>query len=228
MREVEPLNYPSEKPFIAPTEIIRDEKEEAIVGCGPGSGKGTQCSKIVDTFGFSHLSVGELLRREMSSDTENGAMICDIIKEGKIFPFEVTVKLLHKHMEANENNKFLIDGFPRTDENHVAFEQFIGVEPVFVLYFACLEEEMVRRVLSCNEGRVDDNIETIKRRLKVFRELNLPVINHYTARGEVRKINAVGTIDEVFDNIRSHFVAYEICTKLTCVSTSVQYFIDHG
>ncbi|ERN05622.1 hypothetical protein AMTR_s00006p00063210 [Amborella trichopoda] len=68
---------------------------------------------------------------------------------------------------------------------------------------------MVRRVLSCNEGRVDDNIETIKRRLKVFRELNLPVINHYTARGEVRKINAVGTIDEVFDNIRSHFVAYE-------------------
>ncbi|XP_020522594.1 uncharacterized protein LOC18433797 isoform X3 [Amborella trichopoda] len=167
---------------------------------GPGSGKGTQCSKIVDTFGFSHLSAGELLRREMSSDTEIGAMICDTIKEGKIVPSEVTVKLLHKHMEANENNKFLIDGFPRTDENRVAFEQFIGVEPVFVLYFECPEEEM---------GRIDDNIETIKKRLKVFRKLNLPVINHYSARGKVHKINAVGTIDGVFDNIRSHFVAYE-------------------
>ncbi|XP_020522599.1 probable UMP-CMP kinase 2 isoform X9 [Amborella trichopoda] len=176
---------------------------------GPGSGKGTQCSKIVDTFGFSHLSAGELLRREMSSDTEIGAMICDTIKEGKIVPSEVTVKLLHKHMEANENNKFLIDGFPRTDENRVAFEQFIGVEPVFVLYFECPEEEMVRRVLSRNEGRIDDNIETIKKRLKVFRKLNLPVINHYSARGKVHKINAVGTIDGVFDNIRSHFVAYE-------------------
>ncbi|XP_057952556.1 UMP-CMP kinase-like isoform X2 [Malania oleifera] len=176
---------------------------------GPGSGKGTQCTKIVETFGFSHLSAGDLLRKEISSDSENGAMILEIIKEGKIVPSEVTVKLIQNAMELSENFKFLIDGFPRSVENRTAFEQIIGAEPNIVLFFDCPEEEMVKRVLSRNQGRVDDNIDTIKKRLKVFTALNLPVINYYSEKGKLHRINAVGTVDEIFEQVRPVFAAYK-------------------
>ncbi|XP_034711191.1 UMP-CMP kinase isoform X2 [Vitis riparia] len=176
---------------------------------GPGSGKGTQCAKIVETFGFTHISAGELLRREISCNSEHGSMILDSIREGKIVPSEVTVKLIEKEMESSKNNKFLIDGFPRTEENRIAFERVIGAEPNFVLFFHCPEEEMVKRLLSRNEGRVDDNIDTIKKRLEVFTALHLPVIKYYSEKGKLYKINAVGTVDEIFEQVRPVFAVCE-------------------
>ncbi|CAL9086327.1 unnamed protein product [Musa textilis] len=169
---------------------------------GPGSGKGTQCVKIAETFRFAHLSAGDLLREEMSSNSENGTLIHDIIKEGKIVPSEITINLLRKAIHSSGNHKFLIDGFPRNEENRIAFERIVGVEPDIVLFFDCPEEEMVKRVLNRNQGRVDDNIDTMKKRLEVFKKLNLPVIDYYSAKGKVCKINAVGTVNEVFEKVR--------------------------
>ncbi|MBA0718488.1 hypothetical protein Golax_006235, partial [Gossypium laxum] len=179
---------------------------------GPGSGKGTQCIKIVETFGFAHLSAGDLLRREIASKSADGAMILNTIKEGKIVPSQVTVKLIQKEMELSDNHKFLIDGFPRTEENRVSFERIIGVEPNVVLFFDCPEEEMVKRVLNRNEGRVDDNLETIKKRLTVFQALSLPVINYYSEKGKLYTIKAIGTEDEIFEQVRPIFAAFEVCS----------------
>ncbi|XP_057749007.1 UMP-CMP kinase isoform X2 [Arachis stenosperma] len=176
---------------------------------GPGSGKGTQCIKIVETFGFKHLSAGDLLRREMVSNSEYGSMILNTIKEGRIVPSEVTVKLILKEMESSDNHKFLIDGFPRSEENRIAFEKISGAEPDVVLFFDCPEDVMVKRVLSRNQGRIDDNIDTIKKRLKVFEALNLPVIDYYAKKGKVHRINAVGTVDEIFEQVRPVFKACE-------------------
>ncbi|XP_015581030.2 probable UMP-CMP kinase 2 [Ricinus communis] len=176
---------------------------------GPGSGKGTQCLKIAKTFGFKHLSAGDLLRREILSNSDDGAMILNTIKEGRIVPSEVTVKLIKKEMELSDNSKFLIDGFPRTEENRIAFEHIIGAEPNIVLFFDCPQEEMVKRVLNRNEGRVDDNIDTIKKRLEVFSALNLPVIGYYSKKGKLHTINAVGTVDEIFEQVRPVFSACE-------------------
>ncbi|XP_048127677.1 UMP-CMP kinase isoform X3 [Rhodamnia argentea] len=149
---------------------------------GPGSGKGTQCAKIVENFGYTHLSAGELLRREIASNSEDGAMLLDTIKEGKIVPSEVTVKLIQKEMESCGNCKFLIDGFPRNEENRIAFEQI---------------------------GRVDDNIDTIRKRLKVFAASHHPVIEHYSKKGKLYKIDAIGTEDEIFERVRPVFAACE-------------------
>ncbi|WJX43541.1 hypothetical protein P8452_30622 [Trifolium repens] len=176
---------------------------------GPGSGKGTQCARIVETFGFKHLSAGDLLRKEVVSASEYGTMILDTIREGRIVPSAVTVKLILKEMESSDNHKFLIDGFPRSEENRIAFERITGSEPDFVLFFDCPEEEMVKRVLSRNQGRIDDNIDTIKKRLKVFEALNLPVVHHYEKRGKLHRINAVGTEDEIFEQVRPVFAACE-------------------
>ncbi|KAF9617160.1 hypothetical protein IFM89_034311 [Coptis chinensis] len=181
----------------------------AFVLGGPGSGKGTQCEKIVETYGFTHLSAGDLLRQAISSNYEDSAMIFNTIKEGKIVPSEVTVQLIQRAIESSSNYKFLIDGFPRSEENRVAFEKIIGAEPDVVLFFDVPEEEMVKRVLGRNQGRIDDNIDTVKKRLEVFAALNLPVIKHYSELGKVQKINAVGTTDEIFDRVRTVFAAYE-------------------
>ncbi|KAL0397448.1 UNVERIFIED_CONTAM: UMP-CMP kinase [Sesamum calycinum] len=169
--------------------------------CGPGSGKGTQCSNIVEHFGYTHLSAGDLLRAEIKSGSENGTMIQNMIKEGKIVPSEVTIKLLQRAIQENGNDKFLIDGFPRNEENRAAFESVTGIEPEFVLFFDCPEEEMEKRLLS----REDDNIETIRKRFKVYMESSLLVIEYYKAKGKVRKINAARPIEEVFKAVKAVF-----------------------
>ncbi|KAK1393776.1 UMP-CMP kinase [Heracleum sosnowskyi] len=172
---------------------------------GPGSGKGTQCTNIVQHFGYTHLSAGDLLRAEMKSGSENGDMIQNMIKEGKIVPSEVTIKLLERAMLDNGNDKFLIDGFPRNEENRAAFEAVTGIEPQFILFFDCSEEEMQKRLLSRNQGRDDDNIETIKKRFKVYMESSLPVIEYYNVKGKVRKIDATKPVEEVFEAVKTCF-----------------------
>ncbi|XP_008788701.1 UMP-CMP kinase 4-like isoform X3 [Phoenix dactylifera] len=175
---------------------------------GPGSGKGTQCANIVKHFGFTHLSAGDLLRAEIKSGSENGTMIANMIKEGKIVPSEVTVKLLQKAMLESGNDKFLIDGFPRNEENRTAFENVTKIEPEFVLFLDCPEEEMERRILNRNQGRDDDNIETMRKRFKVFVESSLPVVEYYDSKGKVRKIDAAKPVDEVFEAVKVIFAPF--------------------
>ncbi|KAK9145216.1 hypothetical protein Sjap_005119 [Stephania japonica] len=175
---------------------------------GPGSGKGTQCTKIVEHFGFTHLSAGDLLRAEIKSGSENGTMIQTMIKDGKIVPSEVTINLLQKAMLESENDKFLIDGFPRNEENRAAFENVTGIVPEFVLFFDCAEKEMEKRLLNRNEGRVDDNIGTIRKRFKVFVESSLPVIEYYNSKGKVHKIDAAKPVEEVFETVKTIFSSF--------------------
>lgn len=172
---------------------------------GPGSGKGTQCANVVQHFGYTHFSAGDLLRAEIKSGSENGTMIQNMIKEGKIVPSEVTVWLLQRAMEESGNDKFLIDGFPRNDENRVTFESVTGIDPEFILLFDCPEEEMERRLLGRNQGREDDNIETIRKRFRVYLESTLPVINYYASKGKVRKIDAAKPVEAVFEDVKAVF-----------------------
>ncbi|CAN0896917.1 UMP-CMP kinase 3 [Linum grandiflorum] len=187
------------------------EKKPTVVFVlgGPGSGKGTQCTNIVEHFGYTHLSAGDLLRAEIKSGSENGTMIQNMIKEGKIVPSEVTIKLLEKAILDNGNDKFLIDGFPRNEENRAAFEAVTKIEPEFVLFFDCPEEEMERRILCRNQGREDDNIETIRKRFKVFLESSLPVIEYYASKGKVKKIAAAKPVEEVFEAVKAIFTPEE-------------------
>ncbi|KAI4352332.1 hypothetical protein L6164_006595 [Bauhinia variegata] len=169
---------------------------------GPGSGKGTQCSNIVENFGFCHLSTGELLEVEANSTSEYGTMIQEFKKEGKLLPSEIVIKLLQKAMEKSEVKGFLIDGFPRNQENLTAAEDIMKIEPDLVLYFECTEEELTRRLLNRNQGRADDNIDTIKKRLQVYFECTLPVIDYYTQKDKVHKIDAEKPVEEVFEAVK--------------------------
>ncbi|XP_042414166.1 UMP-CMP kinase 4-like isoform X5 [Zingiber officinale] len=135
-------------------------------------------------------------------------MISNMIKEGKIVPSEVTVELLKKAILESGNNKFLIDGFPRNEENRATFENVTKLEPEFILFFDCSEEEMEQRLLGRNQGRDDDNIETIRKRFRVFIESSLPVIEYYDQKGKVRKIDAMKPIDDIFEDVKAIFAVF--------------------
>ncbi|XP_042496304.1 UMP-CMP kinase 4-like [Macadamia integrifolia] len=147
-------------------------------------------------------------------------MIRNMRKEGKIVPSEVTIKLLQQAMQESGNNKFLIDGFPRNEENLAAFENVMNIEPDFVLFFKCSEEERKRRILNRNQGRDDDNIDTILKRFKVYEECTLPIIEYYRSKVKICEIDAERPVQEVFEVISRQLVErisagtdVEVCGK---------------
>jgi len=190
---------------------------------GPGAGKGTQCANLQKEFpDVVHLSAGDLLRRERQSGSKNGNMIDEYIKEGKIVPVEVTVGLLKKEMEAEikKNHRiFIVDGFPRNEDNVTGWDKVMGsfADVRFVLYLDLPEEVMEKRILKRGEtsGRTDDNIESIQKRFKTFRNESYPIIQHYEKQGKVRKLEAVGDVDKIYHKVRGTF-ASEFSVLLVC------------
>nr|CAH7769570.1 unnamed protein product [Callosobruchus chinensis] len=149
---------------------------------GPGSGKGTQCDKIVAKYGFTHLSSGDLLRAEVASGSPRGKELSDIMERGELVPVEVVLELLKEAIiKALPTSKgFLIDGYPREKEQGILFEK--NVAPVnLVLFFDAADETLVQRLMgrALTSGRVDDNEETIKKRLHTFNTHNDQVIAQY-------------------------------------------------
>lgn len=180
---------------------------------GPGSGKGTNCARIVQDFGYVHLSAGDLLREERKSGSETAKMIEEICLAGKIVPSEITVGLLMQAMEkstqATGSNKFLIDGFPRDAGNQKLFEDVMSkdCDLQFVLFLDCPDEEMVQRLLKRGQtsGRSDDNIDSIRKRLQTSREISMPIVENYRALGLTREFNSNRDEEAVYADIRKCF-----------------------
>ena len=97
---------------------------------GPGSGKGTQCDKIVKEFQFTHLSSGDLLRAKVASGSPDGQELDEMMKAGKLVPLEKVLELITEGMtEAvaqGSCNGFLIDGYPREIEQGTKFEEVVS------------------------------------------------------------------------------------------------------
>ncbi|XP_078721408.1 adenylate kinase isoenzyme 5-like isoform X2 [Lampetra fluviatilis] len=187
----------------AMAEKLKNTKIVFVVG-GPGSGKGTQCEKIVAKYGYTHLSTGDLLRAEVTSGSERGKHLSDIMQRGELVPLDTVLDMLRDAMIANADKSkgFLIDGYPREVKQGEEFEKKIA-QPALLLYVDAGSETMVKRLLKRGEtsGRVDDNEETIRKRLGTYYSATEPVIALYEKRGIVRKINAEGSPDEVFAQV---------------------------
>jgi len=176
---------------------------------GPGAGKGTQCSNLVDHYGFVHLSAGDLLRAEMHSGSQYGNMIAEMIKNGQIVPSSVTVGLLDQAMQKSQSKKFLIDGFPRNAENNDTWEKEMNpkVNLGFLLFFDCPENVMEERLLKRGvfSGRTDDNLDSIKKRFKTYVDQTIPTIQYYESKGKVVHIHADQTPDKVWEEVKRKF-----------------------
>ncbi|SAM83970.1 probable URA6-uridine-monophosphate kinase [Ustilago bromivora] len=195
---------------------------------GPGAGKGTQCARLVQDYGFVHLSAGDLLRAEQQRPgSEYGAMIADYIKEGKIVPMEVTVALLsnaiaealskqgatnaghsvpeqHKDKWTDGKGRFLVDGFPRKMDQAIMFDESVCPSQ-FVLFLQCSEGVMLERLLERGKtsGRADDNIESIKKRFQTFVDTSMPVVEYYRKQDRVVEVDSIKSVDEVYAEIKT-------------------------
>ena len=113
-------------------------------------------------------------------------------------------------MNKSEKNDFLIDGFPRNEDNLQGWNAAMGdkVEQRFVLFFDCNQETCVRRCLSrgaAGSGRSDDNEESLKKRFDTYLNSTMPIIDHFRKLDLVRQIDATRTEDEVFSEVRKLF-----------------------
>nr|XP_014426974.2 adenylate kinase isoenzyme 1 isoform X1 [Pelodiscus sinensis] len=191
------------------TEKLKNSKIIFVVG-GPGSGKGTQCEKIVQKYGYTHLSTGDLLRAEVSSGSERGKKLSAIMEKGELVPLDTVLDMLRDAMvaKADISKGFLIDGYPREVKQGAEFEKKIA-PPTLLLYVDAGKDTMVKRLLKRGEtsGRVDDNEETIKKRLDTYYKATEPVIAFYEKRGIVRKLSAEGSVDDVFVQVCTHLDA---------------------
>lgn len=203
---VEPEKPATPEPVAKPALSDKEVTLVFVLG-GPGSGKGTQCAKLVAEKQFVHLSAGDLLRAEQTREgSKYGAMIAECIKEGTIVPQEVTVALLHQAIAENYaagKTRFLVDGFPRKMDQALIFEQQI-VKSAFTLFFECPEQVMLERLLQRGKtsGRTDDNIESITKRFRTFVETSMPVVNYFDEQGRVVKLRCDEPVEVVYGHVK--------------------------
>ncbi|KAF2084159.1 UMP-CMP kinase-like protein [Saccharata proteae CBS 121410] len=194
----------NEKPAFDPARIT-----VIFVLGGPGAGKGTQCANLVRDYSFAHLSAGDLLRAEQERPgSKYGEMIKEYIRDGKIVPMEVTVKLLEnamrEKMDKEGKTMFLIDGFPRKMDQAHAFERTV-CPSAFTLFFDCPEEVMEARLLDRGKtsGRADDNAESIKKRFRTFVDTSMPVVDYFAGEGKVVKVSATESPEKVYVHVKA-------------------------
>lgn len=174
---------------------------------GPGSGKGTQCDKIVNDYNFVHLSAGDLLRAEQARPgSQYGDLIKSYITSGQIVPQEITLGLLKNAMvdaQKKGYHHFLIDGFPRKMDQALSFEEHI-VPSKFTLFFECPEKVMLNRLLNRGKtsGRSDDNIESIRKRFVTFVNESMPVVDYFDNAGKVAKLRCDDPVDVVYQKVK--------------------------
>ncbi|KAM8710079.1 hypothetical protein ACLKA7_016815 [Drosophila subpalustris] len=168
---------------------------------GPGCGKGTQCAKIVEKYGFTHLSSGDLLRDEVSSGSDKGRELQAIMTSGALVPNQEVLSLLNSAVTRAKGNSrgFLIDGYPREKNQGIAFEEQIAPADL-ALYFECSEETMLKRILARAAAaavkRADDNEATIRSRLQTFKQNTSAILELYAEK--TLTINAERDVDDIF------------------------------
>lgn len=115
----------------------------------PGSGKGTQAQYLVDKYGFSHISTGDLLRKEIQDQTVLGKKVKSIMDMGEYVPDQIVIDLIDKVLSESENNNFIFDGYPRTLNQALAFGTLLSVKKLkvdLVINFEVDTDLLVKRI----------------------------------------------------------------------------------
>jgi adenylate kinase len=189
-----------------------------ILLLGPqGSGKGTQAKKLAGTYGLAHVATGDLYRAAVAAGTELGKKVEPILASGTLVPDDVTVELIRGRLDRGDTTPgFILDGFPRTMRQAEALDELLGdlgrsLDIVFELQVPN-REQLIERMLkrAAEEGRADDTLETIQRRLETYERETEPLVEWYrTTRANVVGIHADRTIDEVFHEIAEALTSVE-------------------
>lgn len=193
----------------------------------PGSGKGTQAVKLSTEKGYAHISLGDLLRKEMHDGTEIGKRITEYMNAGKLVPDEITIEITRKTIAQKDN--WILDGFPRSLVQAEAFDQ-MQKNLDKVIYFDVDENLVVERLSGrrsckacgavyhvkynppkkdnlcdrCGQAlyqRADDNESAIRTRFHVYSEQTKPLIDRYKQTGKLVTLDAGRSIEDIYKNL---------------------------
>jgi len=181
----------------------------ALLLAPPGAGKGTQGVRLAEAYGVPHLSTGDMLRDEVVAATPLGLEATEYMDRGELVPDRLIVDLITERIDSNtDTDGFVLDGFPRTmPQALAAYDDARRREPARTFHaaisLAVPEGELVRRLIERGRqsGRPDDTEQTIRRRLKVYRENTQPLEDFYRGRGILVEVDGTGPVDEVTDRI---------------------------
>ena len=163
----------------------------------PGSGKGTQASNIVEKFGVVHLSTGDMLRAEVAEKTPLGIKAKEAMNNGQLVSDEIVIAMVESQVNKTKQG-FLLDGFPRNINQAEKLDQMLNKinQPIDkVINFDVPFEVITERLLG--RGRPDDNLETIQKRLTVFKNETYPLIEYFKKQGKLSTVIGTGTIEEI-------------------------------
>lgn len=185
-----------------------------VIFGAPGSGKGTQSDRLINDYGLHHISTGEVLRDHIARGTELGKIADSYISKGQLIPDDLMIQVLEDVLDSNPEKTaggVIFDGFPRTIEQAKALKEMLarrGSKVHAVVGLEVDEDELVRRMLNRGKetGRADDNIDTIKNRLKVYHSQTQPLRDYYIAEGKYHPINGNGDVDKIYSDIRESLV----------------------
>jgi len=169
----------------------------------PGAGKGTQAERLVKRLGIPQISTGDMLRAAVRAGTPVGKQAQGYMERGDLVPDAVVIGVAEERMRQPDAQRgFILDGFPRTAAQAEALDGMLarlGVSLERCVALGVDEDELVARLLKRAEieGRSDDNEETIRTRMRVYREQTQPLADYYRARGVLREIDGLGTVEAV-------------------------------
>ncbi len=173
----------------------------------PGSGKGTQSSKILEKYSLVHISTGDILRIEQAKESPLGIEAKKFMDQGMLVPDEVVIGMISSKLDENPNVAgFIFDGFPRTVAQAQALDNLLDFKnnPInVVLSLLVTEEELKTRLISRGEssGRPDDNEEVIMKRIKEYHAKTSPVADYYKSKNKLVEVKGEGTVDTIFDSL---------------------------
>ena len=174
----------------------------------PGAGKGTQAQHLVETRNMMQLSTGDMLRAARTSGTEMGKVVADVMDQGELVTDEIVIGLIREKLQEGSEGGFIFDGFPRTLAQADALGELLaenGFSLDAVVSLEVEDEILVQRVVNRakvaiaagKEARADDNEESMRTRLMEYYKKTSPLIGYYHAKGALKAIDGLASIDEV-------------------------------
>jgi len=174
----------------------------------PGVGKGTQAQRLIEDLGIPQISTGEMLRAAVAAGTRIGLEAKGHMDRGELVPDEVVIGVARERLAQDDAaDGFILDGFPRTVPQAEALDGILselGVKLERCVALTANEEELVKRLLlrAEQEGRADDNEETIRTRMRVYSEQTAPLVAYYRGHGILAEVDGIGEVEEIASRVK--------------------------
>jgi adenylate kinase len=174
----------------------------------PGAGKGTQSERLIEKYGLTHLSTGDIFRANIKGETDLGKLAKSYMDQGHLVPDSVTIDMLRAEvLKSNSAQGYIFDGFPRTNAQAISLDELlksIGTEITLMLALDVEENELKNRLLNraSVSGRPDDaDPVIIENRIAVYNRETAPVKSYYRAQNKLIFVDGLGTINEITDRL---------------------------